>query len=255
MTTLQKTFVAATVVVLAGAVLYEARQAAHLRDQVQTLQQLQVPLAEQIKQLQKEGDKATNTIAWLEQGLAKNEKNNSELFKLRGEITALKNSPNTAQIHPSMANNLIPQAKLPDEEMLGTNILPSVGTIFPLHQVLDTTGSRRLTLLNSVAAVDGEGIGSNFHSLLLEKRIGDNWNILRSIMSDEFGGDEPRRIADIYSFDPNTGIAILKVAPRNGPTGQPIPYSWCEWNIISNELVRVIRVCQRPSEPFIDSEK
>ena len=52
MTTLQKTLIAATVAVLAGAVIYENRQAAQLRDQVRTLRQEQAPLTEQIMRLQ-----------------------------------------------------------------------------------------------------------------------------------------------------------------------------------------------------------
>jgi hypothetical protein len=49
MTTLQKTLVTATIAVIAGAGIYEAREAAHLREQNQTLQQSQAPLAEQIQ--------------------------------------------------------------------------------------------------------------------------------------------------------------------------------------------------------------
>lgn len=65
MTTLQKTLVTATVAVLAGAGIYEARQAAQLRDQVQTLQQQQAPLAEQIQQTKTEQAGMTNaTIAF-----------------------------------------------------------------------------------------------------------------------------------------------------------------------------------------------
>jgi len=86
MTTLQKTLITATVAVLAGAGIYEARQAAQLREQNQTLQRQQAPLAEQLRQLQSERDKATNTLSWLRQELAKNGSNNAELLKLRGEI-------------------------------------------------------------------------------------------------------------------------------------------------------------------------
>ena len=86
MTTLQKTLITATVDVLAGAGIYEARQAAQLREQNQTLQRQQAPLAEQLRQLQSERDKATNTLSWLRQELAKNGSNNAELLKLRGEI-------------------------------------------------------------------------------------------------------------------------------------------------------------------------
>ncbi len=52
MTTLQKTLITAMLAVVAGAGIYETHQAAQLHDQVQTLQQAQAPLAEQIQQLQ-----------------------------------------------------------------------------------------------------------------------------------------------------------------------------------------------------------
>jgi RNA polymerase sigma factor (sigma-70 family) len=63
MTTLHKTLVTAIVAVLAGAGIYEARQAARLRGQVQTLQQQQAPLAEQVRQLQQERDDALKQLA------------------------------------------------------------------------------------------------------------------------------------------------------------------------------------------------
>ena len=59
MTSLQKTFIAATVAVLAGAGIYENRQVAKLRDQVQTLRQEQAPLTEQIRRLQDAAAEAT----------------------------------------------------------------------------------------------------------------------------------------------------------------------------------------------------
>jgi hypothetical protein len=92
MTTLQKTLVTATLAVLAGAGIYEARQAAQLRDQVQMLQQQQAPLAEQIQQLQKEHDIATNRLAGLlaENSRLKSNPERSELLKLRGEVTRLR---------------------------------------------------------------------------------------------------------------------------------------------------------------------
>lgn len=63
MTALQKPLVTATLAALAGAGIYEARQASQLRDRVQTLQQQQAPLAEQIQQVQQERDDATNRLA------------------------------------------------------------------------------------------------------------------------------------------------------------------------------------------------
>jgi RNA polymerase sigma factor (sigma-70 family) len=96
MTTLQKTLVAATVAVLAGAGIYEARQAAQLRDRVQTLQQQQAPLTGQIEKLENEYADATNRLAGLVDELATSKKNNSELLKLRGEVGVLRGYQNEA---------------------------------------------------------------------------------------------------------------------------------------------------------------
>jgi len=96
MTTLQKTLVTATVAILAGAGIYEARQAAKLREQNQTLQQTQAPLAEQNQQLQRERDDATNRLTDLlaENLRLKSNLNLNELLKLRGEVAVLQNAAN-----------------------------------------------------------------------------------------------------------------------------------------------------------------
>lgn len=90
MTTFQKTLVTATMVVLTGAGIYEARQAAQQRDQVQTLQQQQAPLAEQIQQLQNDFGDATNQLANVlaENSRLKSNPNRTELLKLRGQVAA-----------------------------------------------------------------------------------------------------------------------------------------------------------------------
>jgi RNA polymerase sigma factor (sigma-70 family) len=97
MTTLQKTIIGTVLVATVGTGIYEARQASQLRDQVQTLQQQQVPLAEQIQQLQRERDDATNRLAGL---LAENEqlrsnRTETELLKLRSEVTQLQRMQST----------------------------------------------------------------------------------------------------------------------------------------------------------------
>jgi RNA polymerase sigma factor (sigma-70 family) len=91
MTTLQKTLITATLAVVAGAGIYEARQASTLRTQVQTLQQQQAPLNEQIQQLQHERDDATNRLAMLAGEMAETKSNSAELLKLRGQMTQLRN--------------------------------------------------------------------------------------------------------------------------------------------------------------------
>jgi len=92
MTTLQKTLITATIAVVAGAGIYEARQAATMRSQVQTLQQQQAPLAQQLRQLQQDRDEARNQLAGLlaENARLKSDAGQTELLKLRGEIGRLR---------------------------------------------------------------------------------------------------------------------------------------------------------------------
>jgi RNA polymerase sigma factor (sigma-70 family) len=90
MTTLQKNLIIATLAIVAGAGIYEARQAAQLREQNQSLQQQQAPLAEQIRELQRERDDATNRLAMSQQENAQLKQNTAELLKLRGEMARLK---------------------------------------------------------------------------------------------------------------------------------------------------------------------
>ena len=94
MTTIQKALITATIAAVAGAGIYEARQAATMRSQVQTLQQQQAPLAEQIRQLQRERDEATNRLASLANEIASLKRNPTELLKLRGEVARLQNTAN-----------------------------------------------------------------------------------------------------------------------------------------------------------------
>ena len=86
MTTFQKVAISATVAVLIGTGIYEARQAAVLRDQVLTLQQQQSPLTEQVHQLQLERDSAADRLADLVEQIKSINTNDSELLRLRGEL-------------------------------------------------------------------------------------------------------------------------------------------------------------------------
>ena len=90
MTTLQKVLVTATVAVLAGTGLYETHQAAQLRDQNLALQQSQATLADQLRQLQSERDAAANRLASSAENVATTRNNNTELLRLRGEVTRLR---------------------------------------------------------------------------------------------------------------------------------------------------------------------
>ena len=90
MTTLQKAVITATIVAAVGTGIYEAHQTSTLRNQVQTLQQKQALLTEQIQQLEPERDDATNRLAKIGEQSALSDKEKAELLRLRGEVTRLK---------------------------------------------------------------------------------------------------------------------------------------------------------------------
>jgi hypothetical protein len=114
MTTLQKTVITATIAVAVGTGIYETRQAANARAEVQTLQQQQTLLTEQIQQLQSERDDSTSRVAGLMgEHLALNSSpNQMELLKLRGEMGVLrreydelKRSQTKTQTYPQQSHS------------------------------------------------------------------------------------------------------------------------------------------------------
>ncbi len=123
MTTLQKTLVTATVAVLAGAGIYEARQASNARTQVETLRQQQAPLNEQIQQLTSERDNATRQLAAQRDEIERLNRGKSELLRLRGELARLRrekertDTANTASVFPTTL-------KTPQEQ-ISTNAFPT----------------------------------------------------------------------------------------------------------------------------------
>ena len=94
MTTLQKAVVCTTLAALAGAGIYEARQAANSRAEARTLQQQQTSLAEQVQRLESERDEASRRIASVGEEKERQTRNASELLKLRGEVTGLRSTTN-----------------------------------------------------------------------------------------------------------------------------------------------------------------
>ncbi|HEY4416757.1 MAG TPA: sigma-70 family RNA polymerase sigma factor [Verrucomicrobiae bacterium] len=90
MTTIQKTLITTALVAAVGAGIFEAQQAAQLRSQYQKLQQQQAPFAEQIRQLKKERDDATNRLAGMAEEIAKINNRPAEVLKLRGEVGTLR---------------------------------------------------------------------------------------------------------------------------------------------------------------------
>jgi RNA polymerase sigma factor (sigma-70 family) len=94
MTTLQKTVVTATVAIIAGAGIFEARQVLRLRDENQMLQQQQTPLTEQIQQLTQERDTAANALTSMRDEIERLNRGMGELVRLRAEVSSLRKTTN-----------------------------------------------------------------------------------------------------------------------------------------------------------------
>ena len=85
MTTLQKTIITASFVAAAGAGIFEARQAAQLREQNQTLQQTQAPLVADLTKLRAENERLSNLVAEAKEQKKLSQSQFNELLKLRGQ--------------------------------------------------------------------------------------------------------------------------------------------------------------------------
>ncbi|MGN6555608.1 MAG: sigma-70 family RNA polymerase sigma factor [Verrucomicrobiota bacterium] len=140
MTALQKAIITATVAIVAGAGIYEARQAAQLRDQNQRLRQQQAPLTDQIQQLQSDLDTAHNRITGLNEDLARATKNSAEILRLRGEVTRLRSQAGVSQVKPA-AEILDPSNPLWKPNWIVLH--PFDLSQFPDSDVIITTSSAR----------------------------------------------------------------------------------------------------------------
>ena len=90
MTTIQKALITATVAMLAGAGIYEARRVAQFHNEIKTLRQQRAPLVEQIEQLQGESKDRALKLASLGEENEQLNRNSSELMRLRGEAGNLR---------------------------------------------------------------------------------------------------------------------------------------------------------------------
>src|SRR6185437_14355756 len=77
-------------VFLVGTGAYQTHRAAKLNTQNHALQQQKTALTEQVRELQKQRDDATDQLASQADEAAQNDKDNSELLKLRGEVAQLR---------------------------------------------------------------------------------------------------------------------------------------------------------------------
>jgi hypothetical protein len=116
--------------------------------------------------------------------------------------------------------------------------------------VTDETGRHRLTMRFTT-----EGKGGNFHSLIWAVSDGSVWADRVVITRDDFQPPTKHRrwIANLYSFEPDAGRAIIQVAEGDVPAGtlpEHYTYSWREWDIQHNREVRLLSVCKSPFDKY-----
>ena len=103
MTTLQKIVITASVAVAVGTGAYEARQISLLRTQVETLRRQQEPFARQAEELHRQRDEALKRLAAADQENARLRRETADIPRLRGEVTALRQTAREGAIAESTA--------------------------------------------------------------------------------------------------------------------------------------------------------
>jgi RNA polymerase sigma factor (sigma-70 family) len=112
MTAFQKTLLTATIAAALGAGIHEARQASTMRQQLQTLQQQQTPLTDQLTALKTENERLSNQLALAKDSQALSQAQLNELLKLRNQSTLAKtDSRELAKLKSKLAQ---PTGKVPD---------------------------------------------------------------------------------------------------------------------------------------------
>ena len=165
MTTLQKTIVTATVAVLAGAGIYEAKQAANARAEVQILQQAQTPLAIEVARLREEDTQLSNLLAQAKEQKQLTQAQFKELLKLRGQVgvrrlnNEVENSPEFQQAQVWLAKEkkireqfeLHPEQQIPEMQFLKDEEWLDHAR----HADVDTANGMRCALSNIRAVAGG----------------------------------------------------------------------------------------------------
>ena len=153
MTTLQKTLVTVTVAVLAGAGIYEARQATQLREQNQTLQQSQAPLLEQIAQLKSDNQSLSNHVAQTSQPSSLSSDRLRELLRLRGQVGVLKRQQRELEQLAAPAQSQPPASARPAPVITSQASTPCP---FQLQLVSDEPADDTELLTNNAGGAGGE---------------------------------------------------------------------------------------------------
>ena len=137
----------------------------------------------------------------------------------------------------------------------------AIGDIKVSETVDASSGRDRLKLLQIVGTEDG---GMYFHSLLWEKQFGHEWRKHHEVTQDDFQWRHPNRrwVAQIHSFLPDQGRAIVQVGEGNKPMYPIYPgrgtayfYSWRLWDLLNNTELKRLKDCDDPFEPYVPGDE
>jgi RNA polymerase sigma factor (sigma-70 family) len=191
MTTLQKTLVTATVAVLAGASIYQAKQAHDARAEVQALQQQQAPLTEQIQNLQNRFTAATNRLADMAAENVRLESNSerNELLKLRGMVGSLTQKKDELSAENELLHN---------ELAVDVKSMPSPKQmLFNVQRVCTINSAKEIALAMRVYASGNGNFPTNFNAEVTD------------YLEHHVAGDKTPSTIGLNSFEVIAGMAPL----------------------------------------------
>ena len=147
MTTLQKALIAAALLVVGGTGIYEARQAKHMREQVQTLQQQQAPLIEQIAQLRSDSESLSNQLVQASRSPSVSSERLRELLRLRGEVALLRQRQRELEQRLAATRSQAPQ--LAGQPASSASAPPNGAAPFQVQLVVDEPGENTEPMTNN----------------------------------------------------------------------------------------------------------
>ena len=234
MTTIQKTLVAATIAILTGVGLHEAWQAAHLRDQIDILQQQQIPFAEKFKQSQLEQSNAVSQLTALHEDNERLRRNVGELLKLRAESGLLRMGSNdVAQLRQE---NLELKQKLiawETDSQVSSNMLRFQNPFLKREDWIERGNSDPLDALKTMLSAAKQGDTSKLvqlvfrkdHSesidaLIIPKRVWDTVTGVQ-VVDIQIYGSKTQRKAAIGTILQKEPIPVDSSDADPGASGQP----------------------------------
>ena len=154
MTTLQKTLTTAALALAVGTGIYEVRQVSNLRAQVQTLQQQQAPLAEQVAQFKSDNESLAHRLAQATKSPSLSSDRLRELLKLRGEVGLLRRQQRELERAAAETQSRAPGAA--GQAATGVAAQPNKPAPFQLQLVQDEPGENTEPITNNASGAGGE---------------------------------------------------------------------------------------------------